>query len=68
MTVTLTFGWWLAPFAVTCIFFLWAWFVTPPAKQSYGYGQAAGGFIDAVMYGIALIASLIAWLIWALLT
>jgi hypothetical protein len=56
---TVSIGWWLAPLAVTFAIFVWAHKVTP----------APSGSTDvtcAITFGAAIIVSLIAWLIWAL--
>lgn len=62
MSFTIELGWWLAPFAVTIAFFIWAGVNTrPTANPSY-----ADGIIGLLFYGAASIASLVAWLVWAL--
>ena len=68
MTVTysITLGWWLAPFVVSI---LAALFVVASISE---YRPTGGWFdVDVKSIGVfvaGLIASLIAWLIWALLT
>jgi len=64
MDVTISFGWWLAPLAVTILAFGYAiWDGPSSARPSY-----ADAVIALIEYGAALIVSLIAWLVWALLT
>lgn len=66
MTFTIEIGWWLAPLTITIAAFVCARIATPPSHAGYyGYGNAIAGLFT---YGAALIVSLIAWLIWAVLT
>lgn len=62
MTMTISFGWWLLPAAVTVASYLWAWLTTRGSRPSFGDAVVA-----LIYYGAATIASLIAWLIWAVL-
>lgn len=64
MTFTIEIGWFLAPLAITIVAFVWAGIATPPNDGNY-FGNAVAGLFT---YGAALIVSLIAWLIWAVLT
>lgn len=64
MTFTIQFGWWLIPFAVTTLSYFWAYYLSPPAMQSYG----AGAIVGLLLHALASIASLLAWFLWALLT
>ena len=61
MTLTIQAGWWLLPAALTLAAFGFA-FATSRPSSSPGYGD---GIVGVFVYGAALIASLIAWLIWA---
>ena len=63
MTVTISFGWWLLPAAVTGGSYLWAWLARKISRPSF-----ADDIIALLYYGSATIASLVAWLIWAVLT
>lgn len=64
MSVTIEFGWWLIPTAVTLMSFgMGHWYAIEPASTPMG--AALDGFLRLVFYGMALIVSLIAWLIWA---
>ena len=66
MTFVIEIGWWLIPLAISLLAFLWAVGATPRRNAGYyGYGNAIEGLFT---YGAALIVSLIAWLIWAVLT
>lgn len=65
MTFTIQFGWWLLPTALTIVAFLRALELDRGNVAGRGdYGFSA--FASAVYYGIALIVSLVAWLVWAL--
>lgn len=56
-------GWWLLPMAITCAAFIASWAATEPNQR----GMMAG--LDGLFFGgLALIVSLIAWLVWAVLT
>jgi hypothetical protein len=61
MNLTITIGWWLAPLTVTAGAFCWAFW--PERVRSHG-ADIAGIFYVA----LASIVSLLAWLIWSLLT
>ena len=61
--MTITIGWWALPFVLTCAAFLDAYM----AEDKNQRGMMAG--LDGIIFGaLALIVSLIAWLIWAVLT
>ena len=62
--LTIRFGWWLIPAAITVIAFVWASIETPRSGCN-GIGDAV---VAAFLFGTAIIASLVAWLIWALAT
>ncbi|MCX5513408.1 hypothetical protein C3941_23760 [Kaistia algarum] len=61
MTFTITAGWWLAPLAITIGVWLWAFAKSSNSRGAFDIGPA-------LFMGSALIASLAAWLVWALLT
>lgn len=65
MTLTIEWGWWLAPLAVTILAFGRAYWVD---RGNSGGGYSFGAIASAFVYGAALIVSLIAWLAWAVLT
>jgi hypothetical protein len=67
MTFTVSFGWWLAPALVTALAFAWS-YTKQDRSPAYDYGRIGQGIGNAVLHGMALIVSLIAWLIWAVLT
>lgn len=63
MNITITFGSWLLPLTITCAAFFAAWAVTEP------HARGMMGGLDGIIFGaLSLIVSLIAWLIWAVLT
>lgn len=68
MEITIGFGWWLAPFAVTVFAFAFAAFMGRDEGSHGDYAAIGNAFVALVVYGAALIASLIAWLCWAILT
>jgi len=62
MSITLTLGWWILPSAITIAAFFAAWCVIDPNQRELTRG------LDAVLFGgLALIVSLIAWLVWSVL-
>jgi len=63
MDLTIMLGWWIAPALVTLLAFIIAGNNLPVYSRGYGDG-IAGVFI----LGVAIIVSLIAWLVWAVLT
>lgn len=60
--VTIAFGWWLAPLAIT--FAVWIWF----AAHRYDGGYYGADVIAMMKFAVAIILTLAAWLIWALLS
>lgn len=60
--MTIIIGWWAIPVIITALSFGWV-FATGANDLSLG-----GAITSAVMLLIACIVSLIAWLIWAVLT
>ncbi len=66
MEITITFGWWLAPLAVTIVACLAAWILD---RKPDHYRASIGDAIASMFVWVpAVFVSLIAWLIWALLT
>ena len=69
MEITIPMGWWLAPLAFTTIAFATAYCCTPAPTRHGGFlpdfGPALIGAMNALF---AIIGSLVAWLIWAVLT
>ncbi|ASY64469.1 hypothetical protein SJ05684_c30450 [Sinorhizobium sojae CCBAU 05684] len=66
MELTVTFGWWLLPLAVTLLSFGFS-LVRVGKSEPYGdYGMIGQALAFAFMMALSLIASLVAWLIWAL--
>lgn len=61
MTLTVDFGWWLAPLALTLAAFLWAFMNCLPSR----YPSYADGVVALFAFCLATIISLIAWLVWA---
>lgn len=70
MTLTLAHGWWLAPATFTVAMLL-AWRLFGARMQpSRGnmFPDAGGALLELCGYLVALLLSVIAWLIWAVLT
>lgn len=67
MDISFHAGTWTIPAAATAIAFSWAW-MNADHKPATGYGSLGKGVVNAFVCGIATIASLVAWLIWALAT
>lgn len=65
MTIEISFGWWIAPAAVTALAFMWA-YLKQDRKVSSGLGEPARFMGNLFLYLIATIPALIAWLIWSL--
>lgn len=68
MTLTIGFGWWLVPTAVTIIAFVYAGFMCRDEGYHGDYAAIGNAMVGLVVYGAAIIVSLLAWLIWAVLT
>lgn len=66
MTFTVEFGWWLLPLAVTIAAFSLAAFMNRDEGSHGDYAAIGNAFVALIIYGAAMIASLLAWLIWAL--
>lgn len=65
MTINIAFGWWVIPAAITLIALI---FATWRSDRSYSRGLGAVGqaMANAFILLIAIVISLIAWLIWSL--
>lgn len=63
MSINIVIGWWLVPWVITAATFVWAWNIS--RKSPSHYGQDITGIF---VYGAATIASLVVWLVWAVLT
>lgn len=68
MTLSVTLGWWLAPSLVTAASFAAAWWKCVRAPDSGGGYFPMGAMMAVFLFPLAAIASLVAWLIWALVT
>jgi hypothetical protein len=66
MTFSVGFGWWLLPTMVTVVAFTIAVFMSRSDGSHGEFAAIGNAFVALVIYGMALIASLLAWLIWAL--
>ena len=66
MTFSVSLGWWLLPALVTIAAFGWSTH-RQDRSPSGDYGKIGQGIGNAVLHGIALIVSLIAWLVWSIL-
>lgn len=67
MTFQITIGWWLAPALITVAAFLRHWWMHKDDQPSYGYGKIGDAIGEALTLALAIITSLVAWLVWALL-
>lgn len=65
MTVEISFGWWIAPVAVTALAFLWA-YLKQDRSTGGDYAEAGRIVFNIALYLIATIPALIAWLVWSL--
>ena len=65
MSYTITLGWWLAPSIMTALAFSIAAFMGRSDGRPDQYG--AGAILSLVLYLVAAVFSLIAWLLWAVL-
>lgn len=65
MTINIAFGWWVIPAAVTAITLLIA---TWRSDRNYSHGLGAVGqaMANAFILLVAIVVSLVAWLIWSL--
>lgn len=67
MTFTIEFlgDWWLIPAAITIIAFV---FAMTKFVETSGNDYGLGGMVNLLFLSMAAVASLLAWLIWAVLT
>jgi hypothetical protein len=69
MTFEITFGWWLAPLTITLMTFVWHWWMhKDEIDPGSVYGVIGRGLGEALTLLVAAVVSLLAWLIWAVLT
>lgn len=61
--MTITIGWWLLPLSITLASFAWA--ILTPARKG---GDYSVDLFPLFRFAAAVIVSLAAWLVWALLT
>lgn len=68
MTVYIPFGWWLLPLAITVAAFIWQWWILKDKTTGGDYGPIGLAVFQAITFLGALVVSLFAWLVWAVLT
>lgn len=68
MTVSLGLGWWVVPLAINVAVFAAAIWKIPPAEPKGYFPDFGPAIIGLINIACATIASLVAWLIWAVLT
>ena len=67
MTIHIVPGWWLIPLAITIVAYGLAW-REDRRQPNQGGDYSFPGVASTILYLIATIPVLFAWLIWALLT
>lgn len=67
MDLTITFGWWLVPFGVTMVALAWGFWADSPDTYILNahYEREVVWFM---IWAPPIIVSLVAWLVWAVLT
>ncbi|MVB00106.1 hypothetical protein GN330_22935 [Nitratireductor sp. CAU 1489] len=60
--MTVSISWWAIPALITAISFSWAFFTPMKPSSDYGFD-----IMPLFRLGAALIGSLVAWLVWALI-
>lgn len=65
--IVIPIGWWVLPLAVTALSFGIAT-AKADTKPTGDYGRIGQGIGNAMLQGVALIVSLLAWLVWAIAT
>jgi hypothetical protein len=65
MAVNLSFGWWIAPAAITAAAYAWHRWIHWEETSSGDYGNIGAAIGRALTFMVALSASLVAWLLWA---
>lgn len=68
MTLTIAFGWWIAPAVITAGSFIAAMILSPKPQPDLYLPDYDAVFIRMIFYGGAWIASLASWLIWSLVS
>lgn len=63
MTLTITFGWWLIPAAITLAVAVYAFWPEPAPR---GWGDLGSGMAGAFRLMAGIILALAAWLVWSL--
>jgi len=66
--MTIEFGWWILPLAVTITAFVIAYRASPETRPSNYLPDVVSPMIGFGMTLVAAIVSLVAWLVWALAT
>jgi hypothetical protein len=64
MMIEINLGWWIAPMVVTAAVFIWA-YIVGDVQGSGDYGHIGAALANLVVFGVALIVTLFAWLVWA---
>ena len=64
MNLTITFGWWLVPFLISVAAALWIPFGQRSIKKKVG---EIGELFIFIPWSMAIILSLMVWLIWSLI-
>lgn len=67
MNLTIEISWWIVPALVTLSAFIWA-YGQAGLPESEGHAAALEMVVCLLYYGAAVIASLVAWLAWAVLS
>lgn len=67
MDIVIPIGWWVVPLAVTVAAFSIA-IAKSDDRPTGDYGRIGQGIGNAMLQGVALIVSLVAWLVWAIAT
>lgn len=66
--MTVEIGWWSLPLLFTFLAFGLALIFAPEPEPSSYFPDTGAAVITLLLLGAALVASLVAWLIWALAT
>jgi hypothetical protein len=65
MAMTVTLGWWFLPVTITFAAFSVAAYMCRDEGSHGDYAAIGNAMVALVVYGAALIVSLMAWLVWA---
>lgn len=68
MSISIEISWWIIPAIITLIAFGWAHSASSGGGGGDSYSQAGQGIAMVLYFAAAAIPSLIAWLIWAVIT